>query len=79
MSLERPDVKFRLDPEYHSALKTICDADGVTLAEFVERHMVAAIRERVHAATLIAQRTAGLGISGNGRDPSASADKGGQR
>ena len=45
MSLERPDIKFRLDPEYHEALRVICDAKGVTLAQFVESVVVPVIRD----------------------------------
>lgn len=75
MSLERPDIKFRLDPEYHEALRVICDAKGVTRAQFVESVVVPVIRDQVHAATVIADRVRGLGISGNARARTADADK----
>lgn len=75
MNLERPDVKFRLDPDIKTALDAICDAKGLTLAEFCESIIVPVIREQVHVATVIAQRTAGLGISGNSRESTGSTPK----
>lgn len=51
MSLSRKDVKFWLDPEYHVALREICDMRGVTLGEFVERLVVSEVA-RVSAASV---------------------------
>ena len=76
MSLDRPDIKYRLDPAYHTALKRICDARGMTLAEFTERLMEREIRLIVHEASLVAQSAADLGIAGNSRE---SAGTGGKR
>lgn len=75
MSLERQDARTKLDPEYHAALVAICDAEGVTIAEFIERLLVPIIRDRVHAANVIASRTAGLGISGNNRESAGGTGK----
>lgn len=68
MSLERKDVRAKLDPDLHAALHVLCEIDSVDLGEFIERELVRVIRQRVHDATVIAARTARLGISGNGRE-----------
>mgnify|MGYP000016365547 FL=1 len=68
MSLEREDVRAKLDHDMHRALKAICDAEGVTIAEFVENLLVPVITRRVHEATLIADAVRGLGKVGNNRE-----------
>jgi uncharacterized protein YqfA (UPF0365 family) len=68
MSLERKDIRAKIDPDYHAALLVLCEADHVDLGEFVERELRRVIEQRVHAASLIAARTARLGITGNGRE-----------
>ncbi len=68
MALERKDIRAKIDPDLHAALTVLCEVDGLDIGEFVEREVVRVIRERVHAATLIAERTARLGISGSGRE-----------
>lgn len=68
MSLDRKDIRAKLDPDLHAALHVLCEIDGVDLGEFVERELVRVIRERVHAAKVIAERTACLGISGKSRE-----------
>lgn len=68
MSLERKDVRAKLDPDMHTALAVLCEIDQLDIGEFVERELVAVIRARVHAATVIAERTARLGIPGNARE-----------
>jgi hypothetical protein len=67
MSLDRPDVKVRFDPEYHRALKRIADAKGITMGEWLEDLAVTKIRELVHEASVIAESAPELGISGNHR------------
>ena len=68
MSLERKDVRFKLDPEQHQALTVLADVDGVDLGEWVERIVWKEIARRVHEATVIATRTGRLGISGKNRE-----------
>ena len=68
MSLDRPDVKARLDPEYHRALKRICDARGVTISEFTEELLVREVRRIVHEASVIAESAPDLGIAGKNRE-----------
>jgi len=68
MSLERQDARTKLDPSDHAALVAICDVEGVTIAEFIERLLVPVIRKRIHDATVLAEKTAHLGISGKNRE-----------
>jgi hypothetical protein len=68
MSLERKDVRFKLDPEVHADLADLCDVDGLDLAEFCERVVGEAVRSRVHAATVLAERVARRGKAGNFRE-----------
>ena len=68
MSIERKDVRFKLDPDVHADLVDLCDVDGVDLAEFCERVVREAVRSRVHAATVLADRVARRGKTGNARE-----------
>ncbi|MHB8815462.1 MAG: hypothetical protein ACYDAE_19635 [Steroidobacteraceae bacterium] len=75
MSLERQDIRGKLDPDMHRALQAICDARGITMAEFIEALLVPEIRRLVHEAHAIAARTPGPGkkrdapgAAGRGRD-----------
>jgi hypothetical protein len=56
MSLDRVDVRAKLDPDMHEALLAICDAKGVTLGEFIEALLVPEIRRLVHEATVISDK-----------------------
>lgn len=73
MALERKDIRAKLDPDLHAALAVLCEVDQLDIGEFVERELVRVIKERVHAATLIAERTARLGISGINRESRGTA------
>lgn len=75
MSLDRQDVRARLDPELHAALVALCDVDGVTVAEFIENLLAPVIRDRVRAAMELHARVAHLGISATKCDK---AGKGGK-
>ena len=68
MSLERKDIRAKLDPDLHAALTILCEVDGLDIGEFVEAVVGRVVRDRVHAATVIADRTARLGITGNRRE-----------
>lgn len=68
MSLPRKDIRLKVDADVHQALTVLCDFDGLDIAAFIEREIVRIVHERVHAATIIAQRTSGLGISAHDRD-----------
>lgn len=64
MSLDRKDVRAKLDADMHAALSILAEADDVDIGEFIERELLRVIRDRVHAASFIADRTASLGITG---------------
>ncbi len=68
MSLERKDIRAKLDPDMHRALTVIADAEHADIGEFVERVLIQVIRDRVHAATVIAEETQHLGILGKQRE-----------
>lgn len=70
MALDRKDVRAKLDPDVHSALVAICDVEHIEIGEFVERELLRVIQQRVHDATVLAERTAGLGIPGIIRESS---------
>lgn len=68
MSLERKDIRAKLDPEMHEALAILADIDGIDIGEFIEVELVRIIRRRVHAASELHGRTEHLGISGRVRE-----------
>lgn len=68
MSLERKDVRAKLDADMHQALTVLCEVDRIDLGEFVERELIRVIRTRVHEASVIAAGTAHLGKVGNRRE-----------
>lgn len=57
MSLDRKDLRIKLDPDDHTGL--------TLLAEWAERELVKVIRRRVHAAMVLAKKAERLGIAGN--------------
>lgn len=68
MSLDRKDVRAKLDPEMHGALSTFADIDGVDIGEFVEQLIVAAVRKRIHDTIEAAAELRRQGITGNRRE-----------
>lgn len=68
MSLERQDVRAKLDHELHAQLKAICQVDGVDMGEFIEAALRPVIHKRVHDAILLAADLARQGITGNFRE-----------
>lgn len=82
MSLERKDIRAKLDADTHQALTVLCEVGHLDIGEFIERELVRVIRQRIHDATLIAERTARLGIAGNLRElqgAPGNAGRGGSR
>jgi len=69
MSLERKDVRAKLDPELHAALVEICDLEGITQAEFVEAVLVPVLHKRVHDAIALSRAAERAGITGSDREP----------
>jgi hypothetical protein len=68
MSLERQDVRAKLDADVHEALVAICDARGVTVGEFIESLLVPEIKRVVHEATVISDRLLRRGKAGSSRE-----------
>jgi hypothetical protein len=69
MALERKDVRAKLDPDMHAALVVLCDVDGLDIGAYIERVIVDVVHQRLHAASVIAERVGRLGISGKRREP----------
>lgn len=67
MALERKDVRAKLDPTDHAALVRIAEADGLDIAELVERELVKYVRRELHRASVIAGSNDGRGKSGISR------------
>ena len=68
MALERKDIRAKLDPELHAALKAMCDLEGVDMGEWIEQQLVPVIKKRIHDATVLAAEFQRLGITGNARE-----------
>ena len=64
MSLERQDVRFKLDAVVHGQLRAICDSDGVDINDFVEKIVVPVVKKRVHDAIELANRLHKAGLIG---------------
>jgi hypothetical protein len=75
MSLERVDVRAKVDADVHEALVAICDAKGVTLGEFIEALLVPEIKRLVHEATVISDKLRGISGSGNNRESPGASGK----
>lgn len=73
MSLEREDLRGRCDPAYKAALKAICNARGITEADFIESVVCREIEQIVHDAQAIAASAPVLGISAPKCDAADSA------
>jgi hypothetical protein len=67
MALERKDVRAKLDHDAHAALVRIADADGIDIAELIERELLKYIRHELHRATVISGISDQPGKSGNRR------------
>lgn len=65
MSLDRKDIRAKLDHDMHHALSVLADVDQLDMGEWVERVLVREIERRVHEATVIADRIQRLGKAGN--------------
>lgn len=65
MSLERKDIRAKLDPDKHAQLRAICDIDGLDMGDFIESVLLPVIDRRVHAAIELAAKLHRLGMSGS--------------
>lgn len=78
MSLDRKDLRLKLDPDVHAALDACADVDRLQLAELAEQVIAEYVRRRVHEANVLAARTARLGFTGNRRAPAGTSGSGGE-
>lgn len=75
MALDRKDIRAKLDPDLHAALKAMCELDDIDMGEWIEAQLVPVIKKRIHDATVLASQLQRLGITGSGRE----STKGGAR
>lgn len=76
MSLERKDVRAKLDADWHEVLVKLCARDGVDVGEFIEREIERVLAERIHNWILDEGVIGGLGITGKLRDKLGTAGNG---
>lgn len=79
MTLDRQDIRAKLDADDHRALVCICNLDGVTIAEFIEQLIVPVVRKRIHDANLLAAEFPITGVSGSDRESAGMPAKGARR
>ena len=65
MSLERKDVRTKVDADVHEAMVRICRARGIEIAAFVESILVPEVKRIVHEANIICSASPLLGKSGS--------------
>lgn len=75
MSLDRKDIRAKLDPDWHEALIKICARDGIDVGEFIEREIERVLSERIHGWILDSEVMGRLGITGKLREKSGGAKK----
>jgi hypothetical protein len=68
MSLDRKDIRAKLDPDKHAQLRAICEIDGIDMGDFIEAILVPVIEKRVHDAIELATRLQRAGIAENLRE-----------
>jgi len=73
VSLERQDVRAKLDPEVHADLVAICDVRGITVDEFIEALLVPEVKRLMAEAHAIAARRPRRGITGKNREEQGEA------
>lgn len=66
--LERKDVRFKLDPDMHTALTIVAASDSLDIGEWVEKLVASEVHRRVHTYTVAADKLRRAGISGNNGD-----------
>lgn len=68
MSLERQDVRAKVDPDVKRALKIYCDLKGLTEAEFLESLIEPVVRQFIHDSIEAADELRRQGIVGKNRE-----------
>lgn len=65
MSLDRKDLRLKLDADDHAGLQLLADAEDMDMGAWAEALLKREIRRRVHAAIVLAKRAERLGIAGS--------------
>ena len=73
MSLDRKDLRVYFSTEVHAALMALADVDRVEPYKMCELVIEQYVRDRIHAATVIAQNPAVAGLARIKPDSSGSA------
>jgi antitoxin component of RelBE/YafQ-DinJ toxin-antitoxin module len=68
MSLDRKDVRLKLDHDIHAAAKAIAETEGMEIAEWIETVINGVTKKRVHSATLVVDALQASGSIGSFRD-----------
>lgn len=68
MSLDRKDIRAKLEADMHRALVRLAEAEGLDIGEFIERELLIVIRREVHRAMFIASGLQDLGKTGSSRE-----------
>ena len=63
MSLERKDIRAKLDHNAHAKLRTICEAMGMNMGDWIEQKLVPLIDQEAHVAMVIAHALLRQGIT----------------
>lgn len=64
MSLERKDVRSKLDPDWHEVLLRVAARDGLDVGEYVEQILLKALKKRLHNHSLDREFFADLTAAG---------------
>ena len=75
MSLERRDVRVKLDYEIHQALLRLCERTGMDPARYAEQILVRALKKKVHEAIINYDALKDTVLAGNIRDMSGKSQK----
>lgn len=65
MSIERKDLRLKLDADDHTGLQLLAEAEDTDMGAWAEALLKREIRRRVHAAMMLAKKAERLGIAGN--------------
>lgn len=77
MSLERKDIRGKLDPAVHAKFAAIAAVKGRDMGDIVEQLVAAYVEKEVHDAIELATAIERLGISGKNRSgPGTAGNRG---
>lgn len=79
MSLERQDVRSKLDPDMKRALRVYCDLKGITEAEYIESVLVPLLQQFIHDSIEAADELRRQGITGKTREKPGLHGNGGEK